>query len=325
MTGIQETIFCGPENTQFHQWITGNYMRVFWAGLCVIVPITVLSVISRQDQFIRLNVNLVQLHVKVTDGRGHAVAGLGKSAFRLFVDDVPQEVTVFQDEDAPVSAGIVVDNSASMAPKQADVTAAALAFARASNPKDEMFVAHFNHMVRFTLPPGMRYTGDIPTLEKAIGAFEFGGTTAFYDALVAGEEHLQSAAYSRKVLLTITDGGDNSSRASLADVLNRALRESIVIYPIGIFDRNDRDRNPSVLRSLAEQTGGEAYFPEQVSDTETACVTIARDIREQYTIGFPGAEDGAYHRIRLTVTEPGRGDLKVQTRTGYRAIQSNDR
>src|SRR4051794_37107473 len=107
---------------------------------------------------IRADVNLVQLHVRVTDTAGRPVAGLPKRAFHLLVDDVEQEITVFRGEDAPVTAGIVVDNSASMAPKRQDVISAALAFARASNPKDEIFVVHFNNEVRFGLPLQKAFT-----------------------------------------------------------------------------------------------------------------------------------------------------------------------
>jgi len=291
--------------------------RLVPIALGSLVAAAALSIGTQQPAPIRLDVNLVQLHVRVTNSAGHAVAGLGKNAFRLLVDDAPQEITVFQGEDAPVTAGIVVDNSASMATKREEVIAAALSFARASNPKDQMFVVHFNNVVRFALPKGTRFTGSVSELEAAIAAFELGGTTAFYDALLAAESQFKFAAYSRKVLLTITDGGDNASRAALADALNGARQAGIVVYPIGVFDEDDRDRNPAVLQKIAEQTGGEAFFPKQVSDVTATCVKIAQDIREQYTLGFPGADDGQYHRIRLTVKDPNYGPLEAHTRSGY--------
>jgi Ca-activated chloride channel homolog len=292
-------------------------MRSVPVGLCCLLAIVGLCLGNQQTASIRTDVNLVQLHAKVTDTQGHAVAGLDKKAFHLFVDDVPQEITVFQGEDAPVTAGIVIDNSASMAPKRTEVIAAALAFARASNPKDQMFVVHFNNTVRFGLPKGKRFTGNVSELETAIAAFNLGGTTAFYDALLTAEPEFKFAYYTRKVLLTITDGGDNSSRASLADAITGAREAGIVIYPIGVFDQYDRDRNPDVLKKIAEQTGGSAYFPEHVSDVTATCVRIAQDIREQYTIGFPGADDGQYHRLRLTVEDPAYGKLEVHARAGY--------
>jgi Ca-activated chloride channel homolog len=283
--------------------------------------------LSRGDQdpdAIRLNVNLVQLHARVTDAAGHAVVGLGKDAFALFVDDAPQPITVFGGEDAPVTAGIVIDNSASMARKREDVIAAALAFARASNEKDQMFVVHFNKHPRLGLPAGQDFTGDVSELETAIGAFDLGGTTAFYDAMVLGEAQFRKGAYPRKVLLTITDGGDNSSHATLANVLDGALRAGIVVYSIGIFDSADRDRNPLVLSEIAEKTGGGAFFPNQLAGIADLCAGIAEDIRKQYTLGFPGAEDGLYHRIRLTAKSPKNGPLNVHTRAGYIAPKASN-
>lgn len=294
-----------------------NTLRLVWIGFLAALPLSM----AANQPVIRADVNLVQVPVRVVDAAGHSVSGLQKENFRLFVDDAPSEITVFQGEDAPVTAGIVIDNSASMAPKREQVIAAALAFARASNPKDQMFVVHFNNKARFGLPPGKSFTGNVNELEKAIAAFDLGGTTALYDALLMAESQFRKAYYPRKVLLTITDGGDNSSDATLDDALNGALEAGIVVYPLGLFDQYNRDRNPDVLSKIALQTGGQAFFPQQVDDATRICVRIAEDIRQQYTVGFPGAEDGQYHRIRITASDPKLGALKVQTRDGYTATK----
>ncbi len=292
-------------------------IRIQQSLFCGLVVAVAMTLAAQQEFAIRANVALVQLPARVTDNNGHAVIGLDKDAFQLFVDDVPQPISLFQGEDAPVTAGIVVDNSASMAPKREQVIAGALAFARASNPKDEMFVLHFNDRARFGLPPGTLFTGRIPELETAIGAFDLGGTTAFYDALLMAQSQLRSAGNPRKILLTITDGGDNASHATLNDTLNLATKAGIVVYPIGIFGEDDHDRNPQVLSKIARQTGGEAFFPEQLADVTRACVSIAKNIRTQYTLGFRGADDGKYHSVRLTVRDPRYGPLRVETRAGY--------
>ncbi len=270
---------------------------------------------------IRADVNLVQLHAIVTDGEGHPVFDLPKDAFQLAIDDVPQPITVFQRDDAPVTAGIVVDNSASMSPKRQEVIAAALAFAHAGNPLDEMFVVHFNDRARLGLPNGTLFTGSVATLENAIAAFDLGGTTAFYDALLMAQSQFRSASYSRKVLLTITDGGDNSSHATLTQAIDAAREAGIVVYPIGVFDENDRDRNTEALTTIAQKTGGEVYLPNQVTDVSKICVSIAKQIREEYTLGFPGVDDGRYHQIRLTVKSPLHSRLEAHTRSGYIARQ----
>ena len=169
---------------------------------------------------IRADVNLVQLSVRVTDKDGHNVVGLGQEAFRLTIDKKEHPITVFSGEDAPVTAGIVIDNSASMAPKREQVIAAALAFARASNKRDQMFVVHFNQRARFGLPDNKPFTGSIEELESAISKFDLGGTTALYDAiLLANSQFVKHATDGRRILLVITDGGDNSSQASLAETL----------------------------------------------------------------------------------------------------------
>jgi Ca-activated chloride channel homolog len=287
-----------------------------------ILLVCILPAVAQQATTIRTDVSLVELQAKVTDSEGHAISGLTKDEFRLFIDDVPRDITAFQGEDAPVTAGIVIDNSASMAPKRDEVIAAALAFARASNPKDQMFVVHFNDRARLGLPLDTPFTGSITELEAAVATFHLGGTTAFYDALLLAESQFRRAVYSRKVLLTITDGGDNSSHATLAEALGGALRAGIVVYSIGIFNENDPYRNPQVLSKIAQDTGGEAFFPRQIADITTICLGTAGEIRQQYVLAFnSGVEDGAYHRIRLTVSDPKYGSLQVQTRSGYIARQ----
>jgi VWFA-related protein len=290
-------------------------------GLCGLLAAAVISPGDQSPATIRTEVNLVQLNVRVTDRDGHTVQGLTENAFQLWVDDAPQPITVFQGEDAPVTAGIVIDNSASMESKRGEVIAAALAFARAGNPKDQMFVVHFNDHARLGLPAGTGFTGDVKELEQAISAFHLGGTTAIYDALLMAASHLSRGFYPGKVILLITDGGDNSSQATLTDALNGALRAGMVIFAIGVFDENDRDRAPALITRLAEQTGGQAHFPATVHEVTQACIRIAGDIRQEYTLGFPGAKDGQYHRIRVAAKDDTSGPLAARTRSGYFAAR----
>lgn len=289
-----------------------------FGGLLAAIAIVALE---QPTPTIRTEVNLVQVQATVTDANGRIVTGLGKNAFELLVDGVKQPITVFQGEDIPVTAGIVIDNSASMLPKRSDVIAAAMTFARTSNPHDEMFVVHFSTQPRFGLPDNIQFTSDISELERAVSSFQLGGTTALYDALIAALGRLDLAGTSRKVLLIITDGGDNASRHTLEDVLSAARKNGAALYSIGIFDAADRDRNPPLLRELADATGGDAEFPERSADVGRICERMAREIRQQYALGFPGAQDGKYHTIRLQATDPHHGPLVVHARTGYFAAQ----
>jgi Ca-activated chloride channel family protein len=270
-----------------------------------------------QTPTIRMDVSLVQLSVRVTDSAGRNVSGLKKEAFDLLVDDVRTPITQFQSEDAPVTAGIIVDNSASMAAKRDEVIAAAMAFAKASNPRDQIFVVHFNDRARFGLPSERPFTSSIPELEAAVSRFELGGTTALYDAIMLARTRFRSAAYDRRMFLVITDGGDNSSQASFAEVLQGVLNDGAVIFAVGVFDAADKYTNPKLLTQLAQATGGEAFFPAAISEIRPICEKVAADVRGQYTIGFRGDEDGKYHRVRVTASGPGAGELTVRTREGY--------
>ena len=272
---------------------------------------------EEQPVTIHLDVNLTLLHAAVIDRAGQFVAGLDKRDFRLFVDGAPRPITVFEPDDAPVAAGILVDNSASMITKGSHVIAASLAFARACNPQDEMFVVHFSDRIRLGLPPDKPFTGSISELETALFAFTSEGTTALYDAVALAISHLHETKLERKVLLIISDGGDNSSHGQLADVLRMAQKAGVIIYCVGIYDDADRDQKPRVLTEFAELTGGRAFFPSELKEVTDTCVMIAGDIRRQYTLGFEGQQDGEYHRIKITAQSKTYGDLGVRTRAGY--------
>jgi Ca-activated chloride channel family protein len=158
-------------------------------------------------------------------------------------------------------------------------------------------------------------------LETALSRFEVEGTTALYDAVGMALSHIATGTIDRKVLILISDGGDNSSQALLPDILARAQKSGVVFYCIGLFDATDDDRNPEVLSQFAELTGGKAFFPLDVKNTAKVCVEIAHEIRSQYTLGFAGAEDGAYHRIRVMAQDSKGGKLEVRTRPGYFAAK----
>ena len=272
---------------------------------------------AQESSPIRMDVNLILVHAAVTNSAGQFVLGLTKQDFRLFIDGVSRPITVFERDDAAVAAGILMDNSASMMQKGSEVISAALAFARESNQQDEMFVVHFSDHIRLGLPDAEPFTGSISELESALANFRAAGATALYDAVALGIRHLEKTKLERKILLIISDGGDNSSRVRFSDVVKLATRKGVIIYCIGIYGDADRDRNPRVLTQLANLSGGRAFFPAELKDVTSACVKIARDIRQQYTVGFAGPNDGEYHRIRVAVLVPGHEELMVQTRAGY--------
>jgi VWFA-related protein len=263
---------------------------------------------------------LVVLPVTVTDDDGRLVTDLSKADFTVFDEGRRQDIAAFSNEDVPVSIALVIDDSGSMRQKLGEVVAATLSFARWSHPEDELLVIEFNDVVRDALGGRQLTTADVPELARALHTLQPEGQTAVYDALMDAMDHLGAATHERRVIVLISDGADNASRATLDDVLERAKRSNVTIYAVGLFDDESRgsDRNPGVLKRLAETTGGARFLPKSPGPLLTACRQIAEEIRNSYTIGYvPPDRDGRFHRLHVEVTAPDRRGLKVRTRPGY--------
>src|SRR4029077_7248000 len=304
--------------------------HLFSILLLIVVPCVALSqqnsqaAPSHQGGFtIRTSVDLVVLRATVRDGKGAPVAGLGKEDFQVFEDKVPQQIESFSHEDVPVTVGLVVDNSGSMRSKRSDVINAALAFARSSNPEDQVFVVNFNEHVSKGLPGNVQFTGDQKQLETALTRNKSDGLTALYDAVAAALEQLKKGKWDKKMLIVISDGGDNASRHTLAQILSMVNQSSAILYTLGIFDGNDDDRNPRVLKQLSRISGGESFFPESLEQILPICQQIAHDVRNQYTITYAPSNrksDGTYRAIEVKARKTStRGRLTVSTRAGYSA------
>lgn len=268
---------------------------------------------------IAVDVDLVVFNVTVTDSRGRHVSGLTANEFEVYEENRLQTITVFNAEDGPASIGLIIDNSGSMQSKREDVVDAALAFADASNAEDELFLINFNENVYLGLPPSIAFTNSTSEIRLALFGAAPAGMTALYDALAAGIEHLNTGTRDRKALVVLSDGGDNASRRRLDEVIEIARRSSATIYTIGIYDETDMDRNPRVLRRIAELSGGRAYFPKSSNELNRVWRDVAREIRNQYTIGYRpsnASRDGRYRKIKINVSRNGR-NLRVMTREGY--------
>ncbi len=271
---------------------------------------------------IKVTVGLVVLHATAESRKGVLVSGLDKDNFQVFEDGVAQRIEVFSHEDIPVTVGLVVDGSGSMRPKRSDVNSAALTFVESSNANDEMFLVNFNERVTFGLPEGVPFTSRAAPLQLALALSPTAGETALYDAIAAALDHLKKGSRDKKVLIVISDGGDNASSHTLKEIMGLAVESNAVIYIIGLFDESDIDRNPGVLQSLARATGGEAYLPKTVSAIVPLCAQIAHDIRNQYTIAYTPTntiQDGGYRSIVVKAKSPGHDSLVVRTRPGYYA------
>lgn len=267
------------------------------------------------------DVDLVLLDVAVHDSKGRAVGGLERNNFEIFENDRPQPIQTFTAADAPVTVGLIVDSSRSMRPKRAEVVLAAEAFAEISNPRDEIFVVNFDDKISFGLPVGTPFESRIPGLRDALMNSPLDGRTALYDGILAGLDHATEGKNAKKVLLLVTDGGDNVSTHSFDDVLAAARQSNATIYIIGLFDAADKDQNPRMLRRLAKATGGGFYQPYSRNDIIQLAKQIARDIRARYTLGYAPTLGGVarYRTLRVAASAPGRGRLYVKTREGYLA------
>jgi len=275
---------------------------------------------GRSTATISVDVRLVVLRASVRTKNGDIVPGLPERDFRVVEDGHPQVIRVFHSEDIPVAVGLVVDNSGSMTKKRSDVTAAALAFARSSNPGDELFIVNFNEQVSLGLPDTKLFSASPVELEGALLKPVPAGRTALYDAVSDALAHLQRSRREKRALVVISDGGDNASKHTLSQVLQDVGRSDVTIYTIGLFDESDPDRNPGVLRRIAIASGGQAFLPSVSAEAVQICEHIAKDIRTQYTISYSPSNqkfDGRYRAIKVSVTGDHGAKLLVRTRAGY--------
>jgi Ca-activated chloride channel family protein len=281
-----------------------------------------LQTLAREDEpgfVIRSDVRLVLLDVSVKDKDGDFITGLTANNFHVNENGRPQPITVFANNDIPVTVGILVDNSRSMTLKRAEVLSAANSFIQGSNPQDEVFVLNFNETVKRGLPKGVLFSDNRKQLQKALSLGIPEGRTALNDAILEGLQQLELGKRDKKTLVVISDGGDNASVHTEREMFSAVEHSVATIYAIGLFDLEDPDRNPGELKKLARITGGQAYFPGDSDKLIEVCLGIAKDIRTRYTIGYqPKAENGGTLRhLRVQVSAPGRPHLIARTRSSY--------
>jgi len=286
---------------------------------------------SSDDHKLRADVELVVLHVTVADDRGEFVADLPQGNFRVFEQNIEQKLSFFSRDDIPVTMGLVIDNSGSMREKRDQVNAAAMTFVRTSNPQDEAFVVNFND--EYYLDTNGDFTSDQGNLHDALSRIDTRGSTALYDAVIGSLAHLKKGHKDKRVLLLVTDGEDTASEKTFEDTIKAAEESNATIYAVGVYSQDDLEhdkkmvrRSKKVLSQLAEATGGEAFYPDNLSQVTPICEQIAREIRNQYTLGYYPANttrDGSFRPVQVKVIPPnGRGKLSVRTRTGYFAPKS---
>jgi VWFA-related protein len=270
------------------------------------------------------NVGEVLVQASVLDNKGRTVNSLPAGDFTVYENGVKQNVESFSHDDAPVSVGILVDNSGSMRTKRIQVDQAALNFVRASNENDEVFIVKFNDEYHLASP----FTNSIPALEKGLGEIDPQAGTALYDAIINGVTYLNKyGKRPKKVLLLITDGQDDASSHDLKQTLT--LLQSLdapEIYCIGLVDKDDsgssRKESRKVLLQFADATGGLAYFPSNLDQVDAITNKVARDIRQQYSLVYRSNQSGpGFRSIKVEVKDPHLKHLTAHTRIGYQSTK----
>src|SRR5262245_21733449 len=282
---------------------------------------------DQRDAHFSARSDLVVLDVAVTDRRGGFVGGLPQEAFRVFEEGRPQDVSLFAQEDAPATIGLLIDSSGSMVEHKERVIAAITTLALASHHEHQFLPLVFNEPVTTVLTPQRRFANDPAELRDSLTtSLNAYGRTAFHDALSHALERLGEARHERRAIVVLSDGGDNASRLTFDEVLRQVQASNVVIYTVALLDPFNRDQNPKALRRLAEATGGLAFEPRRVSAVGGVLGTIAADIRSRYTLAYapPDASsgDGRLRHVSVTAESSDHGKLKVRTRTGYIAASS---
>jgi Ca-activated chloride channel homolog len=281
--------------------------------------------VPRSNATIRVHSDLVLIPVTVTDGRGRAVSGLEKEHFTLLEDDAQQDITYFAAEDAPASIGIVFDASDSMGPKLRKAREAVNALLASINPDSELFLVKFASKARILVP----MTRSHEEIRNAVETLQTDGTTALLDGVRLAMAEMAQARYSRKALIIISDGEDNSSHWTVSELEAAVREQDILIYAIAISNPVQSYVSPlqqmgeALLKQIAGQTGGCMFPVNKVQQLPEITDKIGGWLRNQYVLGYVpnhSAMAGTYRRVQLKVARPhGFPRLHAVWRQGYYA------
>src|SRR6266849_3661215 len=282
--------------------------------------------VIKQGQSVHLDVELALVNVTVTDPYSRLVTGPEPDNFRVFEDNVEQEVVNFSSEDVPISIGVILDLSGSMANKLGKAKEAAFQFFKAANPEDEFFLVGFNERAQLLSP----FTSDVEDLQSRMLSASARGKTALLDAIYLGLSQMRGAGNGKRALLIISDGGDNNSRYSERDIKRLVREADTQLYSIGIFEPFEFRRRtleevngPTLLNEMTELTGGRAFTVENLNDLPDIAAKIGAELRNQYVLGYhPSnkAHDARWRKIKIKLRGPkGLPPLSVYAKTGYYA------
>jgi len=284
------------------------------------------GVAIKPRQLIRMDVDLALLNVTVTDPYNRLVTGLEPDNFRVYEDNIEQEVVTFSAEDVPISIGVIFDFSGSMSNKVGKAREAAVQFFKTANQQDEFFLVSFNERAELT----SSFTNSVEDLQSRMMLTAPKGRTALLDALYLGLSQMRGAHNAKRALLILSDGGDNHSRYNESDIKRLVKEADTQLYAIGIFDPiGSRNRSPeelagpSLLSEVTEMTGGRVFNVERLEELPDIASKIGMELRNQYVLGYrPSnrAHDARWRKVKIKLRAPkGLPPLSVFSKTGYYA------
>lgn len=275
---------------------------------------------------IRSDVDLALVNVTVTDPFNRLVTGLEQDNFRVYEDNVEQEIVTFSSEDVPISIGVIFDFSGSMSNKIDKAREAALDFFKTANPADEFFLVTFNERAELT----SAFTNSVEDLQSRMMVTAPKGRTALLDAIYLGLSQMRGAHNAKRALLILSDGGDNHSRYNENDIKRLVKEADTQLYAIGIYDplgyrnRTPEELNgPTLLSEVTELTGGRVFAVEHLNELPDIASKIGMELRNQYVLGYKPSNhihDARWRKIKVKLRAPkGLPPLSSYSKTGYYA------
>ena len=288
-------------------------------------PLSGAAIATPSTPRIDVKVDLVLVPVTVTDPLDRLVTGLDAEQFAVMEDKVPQKIQSFSSEDAPISVGVIFDSSGSMADKMAKSREALTQFFKTANPQDEFFLVDFEDQPYLLSD----FTSNVDDLQNRVAFINAHGRTALLDAVYLALDKMHAAHNPRKALLIISDGGDNHSRYTEADVRNVVKEADVQIFAIGIFSPADSRATPEemsgpgLLSGIAEASGGREFAVDDVNELPDIATKIGQELRNQYVLGYSPtnrSHNGKWRKIKVKVLPPpGLPALSLYAKAGYYA------
>lgn len=279
----------------------------------------------------RTEVEQVVLYAAVYDQQNQLVSSLSREDFTIYEDRVEQQITYFGKDDVPSTIGLIIDTSGSMRPHIRNVVQAVKLFLSMNHPENELFLLRFNDEVLLE----ENFTRDVMDIQDALDNLIVSGGTALYDAIYLGVEKAQQGSEPKKVVIVFTDGEDKDSYYSHEELLDKIRESEVQVYIVAFLDpelekdggffgifKSEKQKIEQRIQTIAEETGGKAFFPEEIGELDGSFQQIAEELRNQYRLAYISSNptaDGKWRRIDVRVEQARERGLKVRARKGYYA------